>query len=278
MRASIEATLAAHAPVGAPATWVLSNHDVVRHVTRYGRADTSFSLDHRQLGVPTDLALGTRRARAAALLALALPGSVYVYQGDELGLWEVEDIPDENKQDQMWSRTNGEDPGRDGCRVPLPWSGKEPPFGFSPEGATAEPWLPDQPEAWSRMTVQAQTGDPNSMLELYREALRLRRTEPGVRSDREQLLPELRDPAGEVALELGEGRLPLCRRRGVDQVADRLGLEQIHPAIENGAAGEFTGCGGTGAGGVERGEQPAGCVEPAVAGELHGVVAAEAVG
>ena len=83
-----------HAPVGAAATWVLSNHDVPRHVTRYGRADTSFTLDHRQLGAPTDRALGLRRARAALLLNLALPGSVYLYQGEELGLEEVEDIPD----------------------------------------------------------------------------------------------------------------------------------------------------------------------------------------
>src|SRR5690242_10026514 len=94
MRAVVDATLAAHAPVGAPATWVLSNHDVTRHVTRYGRADTSFDFGNRQFNVPTDLELGTRRARAAALLTFALPGGVYVYQGDELGLWEVEDIPD----------------------------------------------------------------------------------------------------------------------------------------------------------------------------------------
>ncbi|HEX5204968.1 MAG TPA: alpha-amylase family glycosyl hydrolase, partial [Actinoplanes sp.] len=93
MRASIDATLAVHAPVRAPATWVLSNHDVTRHVTRYGRADTTFRHDTRQFlhGTPVDLAVGTRRARAAVLLTFALPGSVYVYQGDELGLWEVED-------------------------------------------------------------------------------------------------------------------------------------------------------------------------------------------
>lgn len=187
LRRVIDETIAAHLPVGAPATWVLSNHDVTRHVTRYGRADTSFAFATRRFDTPLDLELGTRRARAAALLSLSLPGSAYIYQGEELGLWEVEDIPDENKQDQMWSRTNGEDPGRDGCRVPLPWSGKQAPFGFSPDGATALPWLPEQPEAWSRMSVEAQTGDPTSMLELYREALRVRRNEPGVRSDREQL-------------------------------------------------------------------------------------------
>ena len=86
-------TLAAHGPVGAPATWVLSNHDVTRPVTRYGREDTSFAFTAKRFGTPTDLAVGLRRARAAALLTAALPGSLYIYQGDELGLPEVEDLP-----------------------------------------------------------------------------------------------------------------------------------------------------------------------------------------
>jgi alpha-glucosidase len=187
LRKVIEETIAAHEPVGAPATWVLSNHDVTRHVTRYGRADTSFAFATRSFDTPVDLELGTRRARAAALLSLSLPGSAYIYQGEELGLWEVEDIPDAHKHDQMFFRTNGADPGRDGCRVPLPWSGTEPPFGFSPAGATAQPWLAQQPAGWSRMTVEAQQGDPDSMLELYRSALRLRRAEPALRTDREPL-------------------------------------------------------------------------------------------
>src|SRR5262245_33687397 len=175
IRRVVDDGIALHAPVNAPATWVLSNHDVVRHVTRYGRADTRFSLDYRQLGAPTDRALGTRRARAAALLLLALPGSAYLYQGEELGLYEVETIPDALRQDPMFWQTNGENPGRDGCRVPLPWSGSEAPFGFSPPGSPA-PWLP-QPADWSNLTVAAQQGDPSSMLELYREALRHRRAE-----------------------------------------------------------------------------------------------------
>jgi alpha-glucosidase len=187
MRKVIDETIAAHEPVDAPATWVLSNHDVTRHVSRYGRADTSFAFETRSFATPVDLELGTRRARAAALLSLSLPGSAYIYQGEELGLWEVEDIPDEAKHDQMFYRTAGADPGRDGCRVPLPWSGTEPPFGFSPAGATAKPWLPQQPAAWSRMTVEAEQGDPDSMLELYRRALRVRREQPGLRSDREPL-------------------------------------------------------------------------------------------
>lgn len=176
LRESIDGTLSAHAPVGAPATWVLSNHDVTRHVTRYGRADTRFSFAAKREGIPTDLELGTRRARAAALLSLALPGAAYVYQGEELGLWEVEDIPYELRQDPMWERSGRVDPGRDGCRVPLPWAGDTPPFGFSPDGAAAAPWLP-QPADWKDRTVRAQTGDPHSMLELYRAAIAIRRSE-----------------------------------------------------------------------------------------------------
>ena len=186
LRRTVDETLAAHAPVGAPATWVLSNHDVTRHVTRYGRADTTFDFADRRHGDALDLELGTRRARAAALLTMALPGGLYVYQGEELGLWEVEDLPDEARQDPMWHRTGGVDPGRDGCRVPLPWSGGEAPYGFSPDGAVADPWLP-QPANWKDYTVQAQSAAPGSMLELYRTALRLRRTEPALRSEREPM-------------------------------------------------------------------------------------------
>ncbi|MET0446752.1 MAG: alpha-amylase family glycosyl hydrolase [Aeromicrobium sp.] len=171
-RSSIEQTLAAHAPVGAPSTWVLSNHDVTRPVTRYGREDTTFAFLTKRFGVPTDPELGRDRARAAALLVAALPGSLYIYQGDELGLPEVEDLPRELIQDPMHFRSGGVDPGRDGCRVPLPWSGDRAPFGFSPEGV--QPWLP-QPASWRALTVEAQLADPHSTLRLYREALRVRR-------------------------------------------------------------------------------------------------------
>jgi alpha-glucosidase len=174
LRESIDATLNAHAPVGAPSTWVLSNHDVTRPVTRYGRADSSFAFAKKRVGTPTDLAVGTRRARAAALLTAALPGALYIYQGDELGLPEVEDLPEEVLEDPMHFRSGGVDPGRDGCRVPLPWSGVAPPFGFGPEGGDGTPWLP-QPASWASLTVQAQQADPSSMLWLYREALRIRR-------------------------------------------------------------------------------------------------------
>jgi alpha-glucosidase len=176
IRASIDASLAVHEPVGAPATWVLSNHDVTRPVTRYGRADSSFAFATKRPGVPTDLERGTRRARAAALLTMALPGAMYVYQGEELGLPEVEDIPPERRRDPMWLRSDGNDPGRDGCRVPIPWSGVRPPYGFSPDGAE-RPWL-DQPDDWAPLTVAAQADDSASMLALYRNGLRIRRARP----------------------------------------------------------------------------------------------------
>jgi alpha-glucosidase len=154
LRASIDESIASLAAVGAPPTWVLSNHDVVRHVTRYGDGD-----------------IGLRRARAALLLMLALPGSVYLYQGEELGLPEVTDLPDDARQDPTFARTGGAEVGRDGCRVPLPWSGEVPSFGFGPGPAT---WLP-QPTRWREMTAERQGHDPSSTLSLYRAALRLRR-------------------------------------------------------------------------------------------------------
>jgi len=177
LRESIVTTLEVHGPVGAPATWVLSNHDVTRPVTRYGRAQSSFSFDAKRSGTPTDHALGVRRARAAALLVAALPGSLYVYQGDELGLPEVENLPAGAIQDPMHFRSHCVDPGRDGCRVPLPWSGTSAPFGFSPDAASGAPWLP-QPADWAELTVAAQESSPASMLRLYREALAIRRSEP----------------------------------------------------------------------------------------------------
>ncbi|MGV9263056.1 glycoside hydrolase family 13 protein [Kitasatospora sp. NPDC003701] len=180
LRDSIDTTLGLHAPVGAPATWVLANHDVTRTVTRYGRRDTRFDFAAKAWGTPTDPELGRRRARAAALLSLALPGAVYLYQGEELGLPEVEDLPPERLQDPMHLRSGGTDPGRDGCRVPLPWSGDRPPYGFSQ--APAEPWLP-QPADWAPLTVEAQSADPGSMLSLYRAALRLRRAEDALRGE-----------------------------------------------------------------------------------------------
>ena len=172
LRRVVDVTLASLADVGRPATWVLGSHDEARLVTRYGRRTTSAAHFTDGEGEPVDIELGTRRARAATLLMLALPGCAYIYQGDELGLPQVDDLPDEVLQDPVFKRTGGQVRGRDGCRVPLPWSGQEPPYGFAPAGAS--PWLP-QPVGWGRFTVESQLADPDSILNLVRAALRLRR-------------------------------------------------------------------------------------------------------
>ncbi len=181
-RDAIASSLAANAAVGAPVTWVLDNHDNPRSVTRFGAgvrleghyAPTAAGGDDGAV----DLARGLRRARAAALLMLVLPGAAFVYQGQELGLPNVDDLPDEALQDPVFHRSGGTERGRDGCRVPLPWSGEAPPFGFAPDGVA--PWLP-QPSAWRDLTVAAQEEDPSSTLWLFRRALALRRSEPSMR-------------------------------------------------------------------------------------------------
>jgi alpha-glucosidase len=169
---TIDRTLTAFGQVGAPATWTLSNHDETRHVTRYGRAFTGVPLPPPYPFPPSDRALGTRRARAMLLLMLALPGSIYLYQGEELGLWEVEDLADEDIHDPVWESSGRTIRGRDGCRVPLPWSGTAPPFGFTDRGG--KPWLPQPPE-WREFTAEAQAGRDDGMLAFYRAALGLRR-------------------------------------------------------------------------------------------------------
>ncbi|PRX66622.1 alpha-glucosidase [Nonomuraea fuscirosea] len=138
------------------ATWVLSNHDVVRHRTRYEG---------------TEPGTGLARARAALLAMLALPGSAYLYQGEELGLPEVTDLPDEARQDPVFFQSKGELPGRDGCRVPIPWTVDPPSHGFS--AGAAEPWLP-QPESFAELSVEKQEGVADSTLEFYRRALACR--------------------------------------------------------------------------------------------------------
>jgi alpha-glucosidase len=169
LRAVIDTTLVT---IGAAAPWVLSNHDVTRHLTRYGRANTG-NVWQPDPG-PADLALGTRRARAAIMLTLALPGSAYLYQGEELGLWEVEDIPLDMIADPIYERTGHAVRGRDGCRVPLPWQAGAPGFGFGPPGG-APPWLP-QPAGWRALAADVEPADASSMLTLYRTALRIRRS------------------------------------------------------------------------------------------------------
>ncbi|MFB9312676.1 glycoside hydrolase family 13 protein [Nocardioides plantarum] len=179
----VTGTFAALDPVGATPTWVLSNHDVVRHVTRYGGG-----------------AQGLARARAATLTMLGLPGSSYLFQGEELGLEEV-DVAPQDRQDPSWFRTG--EVGRDGCRVPVPWSGDAPPYGFGP--GDTQPWIP-QPTDWAPLTVAAQTGVDGSTLELYRAALTARRGLPPATSvevhvDGDVLLIE----RGEVTIALNCG-------------------------------------------------------------------------
>ena len=173
LRSVIDRSLAAFSAVGAPSTWVLSNHDVVRHASRL--ALTADNLQGHGIGPNTvglpDTVVGLRRARAASALMLSLPGSSYLYQGEELGLPEVVDLPDASREDPTWFRTNGERYGRDGCRVPIPWEADGPSYGFGP---TAASWLP-QPGMWAGLARDQQDGVADSTLELYKLALTLRR-------------------------------------------------------------------------------------------------------
>jgi alpha-glucosidase len=171
--------------VGATTTWVLENHDVPRVVTRYAplqqealgledqESQLSAQIAEHEL-TDEDFKRGRRRARAGMLLTLALPGSAYIWQGQELALNEITDIPDGERQDPVWFRTKGVEKGRDGCRVPIPWTRDGSSLGFGPDGSKA--WL-TQPETWRELSVEAQEGDPASMLELTRKALHIRRRE-----------------------------------------------------------------------------------------------------
>lgn len=173
LRAVIAQSIAAYSAVGAPSTWVLSNHDVVRHASRLALTAENpqgHGIGPDSPGKPIP-EVGLRRARAATALMLALPGSSYLYQGEELGLPEVIDIPGDARQDPTWFRTNGERYGRDGCRVPIPWTTDAPAYGFSPTG---DSWLP-QPAEWATLARGAQTGDPTSTLSMYRTLIAARR-------------------------------------------------------------------------------------------------------
>ncbi|MDX6354598.1 MAG: alpha-glucosidase, partial [Streptomyces sp.] len=205
LREVIDRSLAAMGAVGAPATWVLSNHDVTRHATRFGNPPGA-GVQLREAG---DRELGLRRARAATLLMLALPGSAYLYQGEELGLPDVTDLPDEVRQDPSFFRASGQDGFRDGCRVPIPWSGAEAPYGFGPVPGGPS-WLP-QPKTWAELSVEAQTGDPDSTLELYRSALALRREHPALGAG--TALTWLDTPAGVLAFHRTEADDAAARTR-----------------------------------------------------------------
>lgn len=175
IREVISESLRAFPAVGAPATWVLSNHDVVRHASRL--ALTAENAQGSGIGPDSpgkpNADVGLRRARAATTVMLALPGSAYLYQGEELGLPEAIELPDDARQDPTWFRTDGKRYGRDGCRVPIPWDADAPGYGFSPTGAA---WLP-QPAEWATLARSAQETDPESTLWVYRTLLAVRRAE-----------------------------------------------------------------------------------------------------
>ncbi|MFD7613975.1 glycoside hydrolase family 13 protein [Streptomyces sp. NPDC059828] len=177
------------AGTGSTVTWVLNNHDQVRTVTRYGESGTEGS------------GLGAARARAAALLMLALPGAAYIYQGEELGLPEVVDLPDEVLTDPIFRRTGSRSRIRDGCRVPLPWSGHASPFGFTSGAEGAKPWLP-QPGWFAEHATDRAVADTRSFWHLYRDGLQLRRGLPQLG---EGTLRWLESAPGVLAFVRGDG-------------------------------------------------------------------------
>ncbi|RAX21974.1 alpha-amylase [Actinomyces sp. Z5] len=214
LRRVIDTSRAANAAVGAPTTWVLSNHDVVRHATRFGFAPGAEPDDGIGAEDPQpDTALGLRKARAATLFALGLPGSMYMFQGEELGLPEHTTMDDACRQDPAWLRTDKRTRGRDGCRVPLPWAATGPAYGFNTTGRT---WLP-QPDGWGVYAPAVQESDPDSTLSMYRRAIAARREWQLGRGEVEwvQDLPEqvlaFRNGEVTVAINMGDGEavLPL---------------------------------------------------------------------
>jgi alpha-glucosidase len=169
----IQRSIRDHASVGGGLTWVLSSHDVPRHPSRYalppGTHPDSWLRSHGTHPV-IDPVTAQRRGRAATLMMLALPGSAYLYQGEELGLLEVAELREDQLRDPVWDRTGHQIKGRDGSRVPLPWTRAGTSFGFGDNGA----WL-EQPDWFSDYSVEAQDGDTASTLTLYRRALAIRR-------------------------------------------------------------------------------------------------------
>lgn len=209
LRPIITEALVEAAAVGAPTTWVLSNHDDTRHLTRYARPQPDHLVQQdwdqgRWARVPADQAIGAARARAATLLVAALPGSLSLYQGEELGLPEVEFIPADRRMDPVFIGSHGMRLGRDGCRVPLPWDAGGPNYGFSGKfkstatAPPAEPWLP-QPTGWGDFAVGRQLAAPDSCLLLYRRVLALRRQLGTAEAE----LSWLETPPGVLAFEVG---------------------------------------------------------------------------
>lgn len=171
LRKVIDDSIAAFGAVGAPSTWVLGNHDVVRPATRFAYDPPLDPPGPTPETEAPDAELGLRRARAASAFMLGLPGSAYIYQGEELGLPEVLDLPAAARQDPTFARTGGELLGRDGCRVPLPWERMAPNFGF---GDGAASWLP-QPAEFAELARDQQRGIDGSTLTLFTKLLSRRR-------------------------------------------------------------------------------------------------------
>ncbi|GAA0489333.1 glycoside hydrolase family 13 protein [Microbacterium aurantiacum] len=203
LRTVVDRSIAAYSAVGAPSTWVLSNHDVVRHASRLALSAENpqgHGIGPDSPGQPIP-EVGLARARAATTVMLALPGSAYLYQGEELGLPEVIDIPGDARQDPTWFRTNGERYGRDGCRVPIPWTSDGAAYGFSPSG---ESWLP-QPAEWATLARDVQTTDADSTLSLYRTLIAQRAAYGLGANDLEWIdVPDGADEADVLAFRTGE--------------------------------------------------------------------------
>jgi alpha-glucosidase len=199
---AITSALDAFGRVGAPVSWVLGNHDKDRQVTRFGGGT-----------------VGRARARAAALLLLALPGSAYLYAGDELGLPQAV-VPDEAKRDPIFFRSGGARAGRDGCRIPMPWN-PGPGVGFS-SGTAAEPWLPI-PRDWRRYAVSLQAGQGGSALTLHRRALALRKAHPA----------------------FGSGEATVTTQGDVLTVRSTRAEETVRCVVNMGAGTALTACPGT---------------------------------
>jgi len=172
LRRTIDASMAANQLVGAPTTWVLSNHDVVRHVSRLWLGTDGPRPNGIRAGdTQPDYELGLRRAKASSLLMLGLPGSAYLYQGEELGLPDHTSLDDDLRQDPTWWRSQYTEAGRDGCRVPLPWEAGAPGLGFAPSEQTGLP----QPDSSADLARDQQAGVDGSTLDMYQSALALRR-------------------------------------------------------------------------------------------------------
>src|SRR6185312_6442793 len=240
---NVTETLAEAAAVDATPTWVLSNHDTVRHCSRFGLTDpTTLPKGIGAQDEQPDEALGAARGRAAALIMLALPGSAYVYQGDELTLPEHTTLPDDVRQDPSFFRTNGDERGRDGCRIPMPWVADRQGFGFSravddgdaPPASGAEPWLP-QPDSYRGYAADQQVGVAGSAFELYRRMISVR-AERELGRGRLTWAPENAPATG--VLSYANGDLQMLANLGTTPVEIPAGREVVVSSSDDAVDGD----------------------------------------